>query len=188
MKKISSFVLAGFILFAPVLAFAVAPTHNEQDYYGRKTNLTKYNVGACVNNEGGLWQQLSDGTWAPPNDVLNTCRSQGLYQNWTNNPQTNPWMKTGLDYAFPSYQRNTGYYPYGTNYPGPNGGYSNYNDWYYRCVLLQSIIIDPNCQSFQTIGNATSFSINLGSGSSNNFGKTVVALLAGYTLASLFAK
>lgn len=186
--KTISLVIASIVLIMPVCAFAQTSGHSEQNLYGQKTNLTKYAVGACIDNEGGLWQQISDGTWAPPNDILNTCRTQGMYQNWTYNPQTNPWLKSGIDYNYPNYQSNPSYYPYGTNYPGPNGGYTDYNTWLSRCVVMQTILPLPECQAIPTIGNLSSFNLQINSSNSKNNSttNTILAILAGFALSKLF--
>lgn len=186
--RIINIALVAVILLAPALAFAQT-RHDEQSLYKQKTSLTKYPVGACVDNEGGLWQQISDGTWAPPNDILNTCRTQGMYQSWTNNPETNPWLRSGMGYDFPKYQLNPGSYPYGLNYPGPNGGYMDYNEWFRRCVVMQTILPLPECQAFPSIGNQTTISMQIGAGSSkksSTFWKIALAVLTGHTLSRIF--
>lgn len=187
MRKLIFIFCVGVFSTLPAFAFAQTSGHFEQGLYGQKTNLTKYNVGACVDNEGGKWQQISDGTWAPPNDILNTCRTQGMPQNWTYNPQTNPWLRTGLDYTYPNFQTNPSYYPYGTNYPGPNGGYADYNSWFLNCVVSQSFLPRPECQGFPSIGRLSSFNLQINSSNKKNSSVVgaLLGFLAGYTLSRL---
>lgn len=117
-------------------------------------SITKYTPGQCVNNKGGLWQQISDGTWAPPGDKLNTCAS-GVPNNWLSSYQYNGWLRSGID----QYQDNQGYtdpynrtnqYQWGNSYPG---GYGNYSDYFKNCVLMQSILPRPECQGFPSYYN-----------------------------------
>ena len=175
------------VLILPSFAFAQTSGYSEQILRGQKTNLTKYPVGACIDNEGGLWQQISDGTWAPPNDVLNTCRTQGMYQDWTHDPASNPWLRAGMDYNYPNFQR-PGSYPYGLNYPGPNGGYADYNSWFYNCVITQSFFPRPECQAIPSIGNQTrlNLQINTGKSKGNSFKNTLLAIASGVIISKLF--
>lgn len=106
-------------------------------------SITNYKVGKCVENPRGsknLWQQLADGTWAPPGDSLNSC--QGV-------SASNIFSNVGLNSSFP-YLQNIGFYPWGTNYPG---GYGNYSDYFLNCVLAQSIVARAECQAFPKIGD-----------------------------------
>jgi len=107
-------------------------------------SITNYQVGQCVENPSGstsMWQQLADGSWAPPGDSLNTCQGGGLTGNI--------FSQTGLGNNY-SYLQNLGYYPWGTNYPG---GYNNYSDYFLNCVLAQSIVARAECQAFPKIGD-----------------------------------
>gem|GEM_PF-1833237 len=144
MKKISTIYLILISISLVLVPFTVvrAQTNNPN-------SVTNYDVGQCVNNQGALWQQLADGSWAPSGDPLNFCETGGLPSNWQDSSGYNPWLKSGLDYKFP-YTQNIGYYPWGTNYPG---GYSNYNDYFLNCVLAQSIVSRPECQMFPRISD-----------------------------------
>lgn len=145
MKKISQIfylvLIAASLIFVP---FAVARAQTNDP-----NSVTNYEVGKCVNNQGALWQQLADGSWAPSGDPLNFCETGGLPSNWQDSTQYNPWLRSGLDYQFP-YTQNIGYYPWGTNYPG---GYSNYQDYFMNCVIAQSIVSRPECQMFPRISD-----------------------------------
>jgi hypothetical protein len=114
--------------------------------------LTKYPPGTCIDNQNGKWQQLADGTWAPPNDPLNTCATGGIPASWVGNSTYDPWARAGLGNQYPWYER-TSQYPWGTNYPG---GYENQSDWLTNCVLMQSLVQRPECAAFPRYGTLNS--------------------------------
>ena len=133
-------VVVGMAIILPGFAFA----QSQQGGLGGQNNqLTKYEPGTCIENMGGKWQQLADGTWAPPNDPLNTCEF-GVPQSWVGNPAFDPWNRAGLDQQYPFGERMS-QYPWGNNYPG---GYENSSDWLTNCVLVQSLIQRPECQAY----------------------------------------
>ncbi|OQA52970.1 MAG: hypothetical protein BWY43_00258 [candidate division WS2 bacterium ADurb.Bin280] len=121
-------------------------------YWGKMTQATNYEVGSCKENSGADWQQLADGTWAPPGDSLNTCQTGGL-GGLTSNSLLDPWYRQGLgnqtNTLTGGYLNQSGYYPWGTNYPG---NYSDYNDWFKNCVLMQSLVARPECQIYPRSG------------------------------------
>lgn len=120
-------------------------------YWGKKTSVTNFPVGTCKENSGGLWQQLADGTWAPPADPLNTCLTGGVMTGYTGNTLFDPWYRQGLNQNqnATAFVNQTGYYPWGTNYPG---GYTNTNSWLTNCVVMESILPRPECQGFPRAG------------------------------------
>ena len=123
-----------------------------QYYWGQKTEFTNYPVGECKENGGGLWMQLPDGTWAAPDDSLNLCQKQTSSNGLPSLPSwyQDSWQGNGLDPTFPwSYINPTQQYQWGTNYPG---GYSDYNDWFTKCVLMESFMPRPECQQFGRAG------------------------------------
>jgi len=142
MKKFSVIFKIIFSLgvFLIPTGFAFAQTNDN--------SITNYTPGTCVVHEGAQWQQLADGTWAPPGDSLNTCAT-GMPSNWLDNPQYNSWLKSGVDYNFP-YLQQTGYSPWGTNYPT---GTSSLQEYIVNCVIAQSIVARPECQTFPRLGN-----------------------------------
>lgn len=118
-------------------------------YWGKKTSATNFAVGTCKENSGGDWQQLADGTWAPPGDPLNTCATGGTNANISNS-LLDPWYRQGLGSntstgTFNQYLGQTGYNPWGANYPG---NYENTDDWFTNCVLMQSLVARPECQLY----------------------------------------
>lgn len=106
--------------------------------------ITNFPVGTCRNLFGnGDWQQMPDGTWAAPNDELNTCRANGMiwnfnspYSPWGNQNQYNPQlanMDTAkfflmcilLNSLLPQAQCQ-GYSPYAANYNNQFSGVNSY--------------------------------------------------------------
>lgn len=151
MKKIFLFLLSLVITISfygsPVLAYSGDDIPDQILYWGKKTSATNYPVGACKQNNGGLWQQLADGTWAPPGDPLNTCLTGGVVSGYTGSSLYDPWSRTGInqDTGVLSAIQPVSSYPWGTNYPG---GYDNYNSWFYHCVVVESFAPRPECQAF----------------------------------------
>jgi hypothetical protein len=90
-----------------------------------------YPVGTCMQAPGGsgFYQQLSDGTWAPPNDRLNTCQMNGF--NQTNIPG---WSTLPNQYQY-----------------NPTLGQMTPQQWYINCVLTQSLFPRPECQGFNPL-------------------------------------
>lgn len=120
-------------------------------YWGKKTNITNFPVGACKDNEGGLWQQLADGTWAPPEDPLNTCQTGGVTAGYTGNPLFDPWARQGIypNQGIGTFANQAQYYPWGNNFPG---GYSTTEEWFRNCVIMESLLPRPECQAFPRSG------------------------------------
>jgi len=135
-KRIGSVTLTGVFVIT-VLVFAVGTAHAAD-------KITNFDVYSCKEHEGGLWQQLPDGTWASPNDPINTCLTGGIPASWLTNPTRNGWLGSGTNYNFP-YLQQSPYYQWGTNYPG---GYTNYQSWLTNCVLMDSLVARPECQLF----------------------------------------
>ena len=159
-KQMLKKLIIGIITIAtinlPLVAFAQTDNSTAE-------KLTKYKPGTCIDNEGGQWQQLADGTWAPPDDELNTC-AYGVPNSWIGDPQYDPWSRAGLNQNL-SYLNRMPQYPWGTNYPG---GYSDQSDWFRNCVLVQSIIQRPECQAFPRYGNFMPYNYPLGNLSGSN--------------------
>lgn len=88
------------------------------------SQVASYPVGTCRQLEGktGFYQQLSDGTWAAPDDRLNTCNMSNLYGQ-------------------------TGYGTYGQN----TLGQMSYQQWLQNCVLTQSFMPRPECQGMNAL-------------------------------------
>jgi hypothetical protein len=121
MKRIFLIILTAVLLIMPATyVFAQSETSGK---------LTNFPVGTCKEINDVLWQQLSDGTWAPPEDKLNTCLTGGFPQNWINNPQYNPFWQT----------------QYSQNYGMQN---MDQRQWFLQCVLTQSIVPRPECQVY----------------------------------------
>lgn len=149
MKRITTLFIILVCCFALITpAFAGYSGLSEQELYGRTTPLTKFWVGQCVSRDGETIQQLSDGTWAMPGDGLYTCNKRGLANNWAQDQSLNPWLNTGYDTNFPYLPSESRNYPWGTNYPG---GYANDNDWLTNCVILNSIVYRPECNSYPKV-------------------------------------
>jgi len=112
MKKILFGLL---IILFPVAVFA-------------QTNLTKYPVGTCrlIDGSTGYYQQMSDGTWAGPNDRLNTCDSlfgNGIFSN-----------QMGFNSELANMTQ---------------------REWLLRCVLQNSLLPRPECQGYNPLtGNS----------------------------------
>lgn len=155
MKKISlvSALVALLVMLWSPLAFAQNVNNIPAQilYWGQKTSATNYPVGTCKNNNGGWWQQLADGTWAPPEDKLNTCLTGGVMAGYTGNPLFDPWSRQGLypNQGASAFVNPVGYYTWGTNYPG---GYTDTNDWFRNCVLIESLFPRPECQAYPRAG------------------------------------
>lgn len=153
-KTILLFVLALAISFlASPGAMASSNTIPAQIlYWGKQTSATNFAVGTCKKIDGGYWQQLADGTWAPPNDDLNTCESGGVASGYTGSALYDPWSRVGINTtqnAYSNYLSSSQYYPWGTNYPG---GYTNTSDWITNCVLIQSLLPRSECQAYPRTG------------------------------------
>lgn len=150
-----------FILFALAVVLSVlcspkamadsAKIPSQILYWGKKTSATNYAVGTCKKVDGGYWQQLADGTWAPPNDELNTCETGGVMSGYTGNTTYDPWARIGLtsNQTASNYLTPASYYTWGNNYPG---GYTNTSDWITNCVLMQSLVARPECQAYPRTG------------------------------------
>jgi hypothetical protein len=142
MKKLL-YLLCTFTVLFSFASFAQAQTTTG--------NILSYPEGTCKDVGGGqLWQQNADGTWSPPNDTWNRCQNQGINQGLINQySAVNPWLAGGANGTYNQFQR-TDQYAYGTNYPG---GYTNSQDYFLNCVLVQSIVANPACQGFPRYGS-----------------------------------
>ncbi|MCX6809924.1 MAG: hypothetical protein NTZ65_04240 [Candidatus Berkelbacteria bacterium] len=104
--------------------------------------LTNFPVGSCKTINGGMWQQLSDGTWADPNDKINTCKLGGA--GGIGNQNYNAWTQAG--------------------YTQNQLGNMTYQQWFNMCVLTQSLVARPECQNY----NGSNYYGNGGYGGYNN--------------------
>ncbi|MDH4358723.1 MAG: hypothetical protein OEV37_02110 [Candidatus Berkelbacteria bacterium] len=153
-----------FLLCLSLLAVIIVPIFAFAQEANPLGSLTKYAPGTCIEHEGGQWQQLPDGTWAPPGDPLNTC-ALGVPNSWIGNPYYDPWYRAGFEQNMPYWDRMS-QYPWGDNYPG---GYDNNQDWLTNCVLMRSILPRPECQAFPRYGSMLPYNVPW----SNMFGQSL---------------
>lgn len=149
--------LALIISLVPMSAYAV-----EMHVPGETTNATAANtsvvipphkIGDCVEMLGGLWQQLSDGTWAEPNDRINTCKSGG-------NSGFNFGMIPG---GLGGNSTLSGIAALlALNNSSNNIGNMTQAQWFQNCVLTQSIIARPECQGLSAILGNSGLMSNVG--------------------------
>jgi len=118
--------------------------------------IPPYKIGDCVTMLGGKWQQLSDGTWAEPNDPINTCLSGG-------NAGFNIGMIPGSIANAGSLNGLTGIAALlALNNNSTNLGNLSSNEWFINCVLTQSIIARPECQGLNGVLANSGLYNNLG--------------------------
>ncbi len=171
-KKIGSVALIG--VFAITALGLCSGTVRAE---GKITNFDAY---SCKEHEGGLWQQLPDGTWASPNDPINTCLTGGMPASWLASSTVNGWNASGANYNFPYLQQSPNY-QWGTNYPG---GYTNYQSWLTNCVLMESILPRPECQTFSRLYQ--NYPTYQTSQTSSQTTKVLRGLMLGYVLNQMF--
>jgi len=118
MKKI---IFALLFVLLPVGAYA-------------QSSINKYPVGTCMQapEATGFYQQLSDGSWAAPDDKLNTCEKNGFnaggvggWSTWPNQYQYNPTL-----------------------------GQMTSQEWFNRCVLMNTLLPLPECQGYNPLMGA----------------------------------
>ena len=115
-------------------------------------DILNYPVGECKQIEGELYQQLSDGTWADPYDELNTCQRRQTVPSWTNDPQYNPWLRYGEASNHPYWDR---------------GHHMTQQEWFQRCVVMQTLLPLPECQGIYGFNNWTNPGYSQGYGYGN---------------------
>lgn len=108
-----------------------------------------HKVGECVSMLGGLWQQLSDGTWADPNDSINTCK-----KNQSGQSSTVSIINTlaGIA-AMIALNKSAGSLGM--------GGLST-SQWLTNCVLYQSMMVNPACQALGSLLGTSGLTGNAG--------------------------
>jgi hypothetical protein len=115
-------------------------------------SVANYPVGTCRQIEGktGFYQQLSDGTWAPPGDRLNTCNMSNLYgQN--------------------------GYGQFGQN----TLGQMTYQQWFMNCMMTQSFAPRPECQGISALLMSMNGGLNNSPWNYPQLGRDYIAIQSG---------
>lgn len=122
------------------LLFALVPV---SAYASTSTKITNFTVGTCKTINGGLWQQLSDGTWADPNDSINTCNGNssllGLGSSSLN--LSNLSNLSGLTSLL-------------SNNNASTLGTTSQANWIRQCLLTQSILPQSQCQGLSYLLNS----------------------------------
>lgn len=105
-------------------------------------SITTNRVGTCKLINGGYWQQLSDGTWADPNDSINTCRRSSLTGGLTG-----LYGNTGLGT--------------GSLLGGTTLGTMTQEQWLINCMLKQTFVSLQQCQvGYSMYGNQLGYPYN----------------------------
>lgn len=122
--------------------------------------IPPHKIGDCVNMLGGLWQQLSDGTWADPNDRINTCKSGG---NSGFNFGMIPGNLGGVGSLLGNSDGLSGIAGLlALNNNSNNLGSLTQSQWIQNCILMQSIITRPECQGLNSMLGNSSLMNNVG--------------------------